>query len=165
MVDVSKEIIEKIYEAIEIARTTGKIRKGSNEATKAIEKGEAKLIALANDVSPAEVIMHIPLICKEKGILCITVGPKVELGAAAGLEIGTTAIAIVEPGDAKGIVKSIIEELGEKVKPKEKVEEEKEEKKEEKKEEVKKEIEKEEKKPEVKEESLEKKPAEEIKKE
>ena len=119
MADVSKEIIEKVYEAIEIARKTGKIRKGSNEATKAVEKGEAKLVAIAADVNPPEITMHIPLICKEKGIVCIIVGPKVELGAAAGLEVGTTAIAIVEPGDAKATVRAITEELGEKPKHKE----------------------------------------------
>ena len=37
----------KILEAVEIARTTGKIRKGANEATKAIEKGNAKLVVYA----------------------------------------------------------------------------------------------------------------------
>ena len=29
----------KVLEAVEIARTSGKIRKGANEATKALEKG------------------------------------------------------------------------------------------------------------------------------
>ena len=36
--EVSREIVDKVCEAIEVARTTGKIRKGANEATKAIEK-------------------------------------------------------------------------------------------------------------------------------
>ena len=42
---------EKIYEAVEIARKTGKIKKGANETTKAIEKGFAKLVVVAKDVT------------------------------------------------------------------------------------------------------------------
>ena len=61
----------KVLEAIEIARTSGKIRKGSNEATKAIEKGDAKLVVYAADVTPKEIVMHLPLLCKEKNIPCI----------------------------------------------------------------------------------------------
>ena len=97
----------KILEAIEIARTTGKIRKGANETTKAIEKGQAKLVVYAEDVSPKEVIMHLPLLCKEKNIPCVKVSKKDDLGAAAGLPVGTAAVAIVKEGDAKRAVEEI----------------------------------------------------------
>ena len=46
----SKEVVDKALEAIEIAKSTGKIRKGTNEATKALERGAAKLVAVAKDV-------------------------------------------------------------------------------------------------------------------
>ncbi|MDD1662425.1 MAG: 50S ribosomal protein L7ae, partial [Methanomicrobiales archaeon] len=39
--EVPDEIQNKALEALEIARDTGKIKKGSNEATKAIERGIA----------------------------------------------------------------------------------------------------------------------------
>lgn len=97
----------KILEAIEIARTTGKIRKGANEATKAIEKGIAKLVIYAEDVAPKEIIMHLPLLCKEKNIPCISVSKKDDLGAAAGLGLSTAAVAIVKEGDAKAAVEAI----------------------------------------------------------
>jgi large subunit ribosomal protein L7Ae len=98
---------DKLYEAIEVARTTGRIRKGGNEVTKSIEKSEAKVVFVAKDVSPAEIIMHIPLLAKEKGILCLEVPSKEELGAAAGLSVATTAVAIVQEGEAKDLVKSL----------------------------------------------------------
>jgi large subunit ribosomal protein L7Ae len=91
----------KVLEAIEVARTTGKIRKGANEATKAIEKGDAKLVAYAADVTPKEIVMHLPLLCKEKNVPCFAVSKKDDLGAAAGLALGTAAVAIVKEGDAK----------------------------------------------------------------
>lgn len=110
--EVSKEIVEKVYEAIEVARTTGKIRKGSNEATKAIEKGHAKLVAYAKDVSPPEIVMHLPILSEEKGVLCVQVPSKEELGASAGIELGTSAVAIVQEGEAKDLIKEISNKLG-----------------------------------------------------
>ena len=98
----------KILEAIEIARTTGKIRKGANETTKAIEKGQAKLVIYAEDVTPKEVIMHLPLLCKEKNIPCVKVSKKDDLGAAAGLPLGSAAVAIVKEGDAKKAIDEIV---------------------------------------------------------
>jgi len=97
----------KILEAVEIARTSGKIRKGANETTKAIEKGQAKLVVYADDVSPKEVVMHLPLLCKEKNVLCLKVSKKEDLGAAAGLSVATTAVAVVKEGEAKGAIESL----------------------------------------------------------
>ena len=106
-----KDVIENVYEAIEVAKATGKLRKGTNEATKAIEKGEAKLVAVAKDVTPPEIIMHIPLIAKEKGIPCVEVTSKEELGAAAGINVGTSSVAIVQEGEAKDLIKKISEKV------------------------------------------------------
>jgi len=98
---------EKAYEAIELAKTTGKISKGTNEVTKAIERGTAKLVVVAKDVNPPEVVMHIPLLCKEKGVKFVEVPSREELGAAAGLPVSTSAVAITEPGEAKEILKEM----------------------------------------------------------
>ncbi|MEM3374418.1 MAG: 50S ribosomal protein L7Ae [Candidatus Woesearchaeota archaeon] len=98
---------EKAYEAVELARTTGKIKKGTNEVTKAIERGSAKLVVYAKDVNPPEIIMHIPLLCKEKNIPCVEVPSKDELGAAAGLPLGTSSVAIIELGEAANLLKEL----------------------------------------------------------
>ena len=101
------EKADQAYEAVEIAKATGKIRKGSNEATKAIERGIAKLVVYAKDVQPPEVIMHLPLLCKEKNVPCVAVSKKEDLGAAAGLALATAAVAVVKEGDAKSIIEDI----------------------------------------------------------
>ena len=98
---------DKALEAIEVAKATGKIRKGTNEVTKAIEKGEAKLVVIAKDVNPPEIIMHIPILCKEKGITCLEVPSKEELGAAAGIDKPTSSVAIVAEGEAKPLTKNL----------------------------------------------------------
>ena len=96
---------EKAYEAIELARKTGKIIKGTNEVTKAIEKEKAKLVIVAKDISPPEITMHIPVLAKEKGIPVVEVPSREELGAAAGLKVGTASVAIVKEGEAKDLIK------------------------------------------------------------
>jgi large subunit ribosomal protein L7Ae len=106
-----KELNERVYQAIEGAKSTGKIKKGINEVTKAIEKGTAKLVAFASDVNPPEIVMHLPLLCKEKDIPCAKVGSKEELGASAGLTVPTVAVAIVQEGESKDLVKQLASEL------------------------------------------------------
>lgn len=104
-----KELGNMALEAIEVARQTGKIKKGCNEVTKVIERGQAKLVVFAGDVSPAEITMHIPVLAKEKGVVAIKVGSRTELGAAAGLPVSTVAVVIVKEGDAKDKIKQIVD--------------------------------------------------------
>jgi large subunit ribosomal protein L7Ae len=113
MAEVSKEVVEKVYEAIETAKSSGKLKKGTNEVTKAVERGTAKLVAFAKDANPPEITMHIPIISKEKGVPCVQVDSKEELGAAAGLNVPTVAVAVVSEGDAKKIIKELASQVKE----------------------------------------------------
>jgi large subunit ribosomal protein L7Ae len=113
MAEASKELMEKALEAVEIAKASGKIKKGTNETTKAIERGTAKLVVVAKDVSPPEITMHIPMIAKEKEIPCIIVGSKEELGTAAGIHVPTVSVAITNEGDGKKLVKEIADQMKE----------------------------------------------------
>ena len=107
MKEFTQEIANKAYEAIEIAKNTGKIKKGVNEVTKSTERGVAKLVVFAKDVNPPEVVMHLGPLCEEKKIPYVIVPSKEELGAAAGLQVGTSAVAIVQEGDSKDLIKQI----------------------------------------------------------
>lgn len=102
--------VNRAYEAIEIARKTGKIKKGTNETTKAVERGIAKLVIVAKDTSPPEIIMHLAPLCKEKSITLIEVPSKEELGTAAGLRVGTSSVAIIKEGDSKDLIDSLSNE-------------------------------------------------------
>jgi len=90
-----------IYQIIEKARKTGKIEKGTNEVTKAIERGTAKLVIYASDVEPKEIVQHLPVLCKEKKILCKEVDSKQKLGISAGLSVATSSLAVIESGDSE----------------------------------------------------------------
>src|SRR3989344_3899225 len=100
----SKDLTDKVFEALELARNSGKFRRGVNEVTKAIERGIAKLVVMAEDVTPEEVLMHIPALCEEKSVPFVYVPSKLELGKAAGIEVPTSAIAVAEEGEAKKLL-------------------------------------------------------------
>ncbi|MEK6936959.1 MAG: 50S ribosomal protein L7Ae [Nanoarchaeota archaeon] len=102
-----KELTKKAIEAVEVAKKTGKIKKGINEVTKSIERGITKLVVIAKDVNPKEVVMHLPALCEEKKVPLVIVSSKSELGAAAGIEVGTSAVAVTKEGDSKDLIKEI----------------------------------------------------------
>src|SRR3989338_11460193 len=96
-----------IYQIIEKARKTGKIEKGTNEVTKAIERGTAKLVVYASDVEPKEIVQHLPLLCKEKKIPCKEVDSKQKLGISIGLPVSASSVAVIEFGEAEKDISSL----------------------------------------------------------
>jgi len=111
--EVPPELAEKAYEAVRIARETGKIKKGTNETTKAVERGLAKLVIIAEDVDPPEIVAHLPLLCDEKKIPYVYVPSKKRLGEASGIEVAAASACIIDPGEAKDLVEEIIEKVKE----------------------------------------------------
>jgi large subunit ribosomal protein L7Ae len=111
--EMPKDLVESVYEAVELARDTGKIRKGANEVTKVVERGKARLVILAEDTTPPEILMHVPYLCNEKNIPFAYVPSRQELGNTASLKVPTTAVAIIQPGKGKVLVETISKRLQE----------------------------------------------------
>jgi large subunit ribosomal protein L7Ae len=109
--EASEEIQNKALEALELARDTGKIKKGANEATKAIERSVAALVHIGADVEPEEIVMHLGPLCEEKKIPYLFINKQNDIGTASGLEVGSTAAAIVKPGKAKDLVDEIAKQI------------------------------------------------------
>ena len=111
--DVPADLQESALEALEVARDTGSVKKGTNETTKAIERGNAKLVVIAEDVQPEEIVMHLPELSEEKGVPFVFVDSQDDVGHAAGLEVGSAAAAIVDAGQAEDDVDDIAEKVEE----------------------------------------------------
>jgi large subunit ribosomal protein L7Ae len=97
--ETAKDVQDEVYELVKlVGNGNGRLKKGSNEVTKAVERGTAKMIVMAENVNPAELLMHIPHICKEKKIPFIYVEDQAYLAEAAGMNTGakTAAIALME---------------------------------------------------------------------
>ncbi len=104
-----KEIITKIAETRD-----SKIRKGFNEVTKSVERSLAKLVVMAEDVSPPEILFHVPLICESKSIPYAYISTKKELGNLVKINVGSAAIAIENLGtNNENILNNLIKKLAE----------------------------------------------------
>jgi large subunit ribosomal protein L7Ae len=106
--EVPKEIVDAAYEALSIASKSGVVKKGTNEATKAVERSQAKLVVIAEDVDPPEVVAHLPLLCDERKIPYVFVPDKNKLGDAVGIDVSCAAACILREGEAAGLTKEII---------------------------------------------------------
>lgn len=111
--EMPKDLVEQVYEAVTLAKAGGRIRKGVNETTKSIERGLAAFVVIAEDVSPEEIVMHLPVLCEEKQVPYVYVPSKAELGKSAGIEVPTSSISIESEGEAKKLIENIVSKIKE----------------------------------------------------
>ncbi len=105
---VSDEVVAKTYEALQLAKKSGRLRKGVNEVTKSIDRGLATFVVIAEDVTPEEVVMHIPMLCEQKKVPYSYVPKKEELGKSISLTVPCTAIAVETQGGAEQAIKEVV---------------------------------------------------------
>ena len=72
-----------------------------------------RLCVIAGDISPIDVITHVPVLCEEAGIKYVYVPSKEQLGASSGCKRPTSCILIVPK--AKSPLEQSITELTEEV--------------------------------------------------
>src|SRR4026207_2348974 len=109
--EVPKDLVSAIYEALRIAKDSGKIRNGTNETTKAVERGVSKLAIIAEDVEPPEVVAHLPIICEERNAPYVFVPSKQQLGLSLGIDVGSAAATILDAGEAQHIVEQVVDSI------------------------------------------------------
>ncbi len=110
--EVSKDLVNAVYEAVRVAKQSGKVRKGTNETTKAVERGISKLVVIAEDVEPPEVVAHLPILCEERNAPFIFVPSKQQLGMSLGIDVGSAAATIIDAGEAQHIVEQVVTSIG-----------------------------------------------------
>jgi large subunit ribosomal protein L7Ae len=71
------------------------IKFGFNHITTLIENGTAKLVVIAHDVDPIELVLHIPTLCRKKGIPYAFVKGKARLGTFVHQKTAT-CVALTE---------------------------------------------------------------------
>ena len=101
---IKYKVPDKLKDQIKNALTTiaetkdSKIRRGMNEVTKSIERVQAKLVIMAEDVSPPEILYHVPLLCEEKNVPYAYLSTKKNLGKAVNINVGSSSIAVETVG-------------------------------------------------------------------
>lgn len=109
--ETPKDLVNAIYEAIRVARQSGKVKKGTNETTKTIERGVSKLVVIAEDVEPPEVVAHLPILCEERNSAYVFVPSKQQLGQALGIDVPSAAACIMDAGEAQHILEQIVSSI------------------------------------------------------
>ena len=109
--ETPEEVQKMALELVKVASESGKIRKGVNEVTKSVERGLAKLVIIAEDVNPPEIVMHLPKLAEEKGIAYLYVKAKADLGKAAGLKVAASSVAVEDAGAGEELLKDISSRL------------------------------------------------------
>ena len=109
--ETPKDLVSAVYEAVRLAKQSGKVIKGTNETTKSIERGTSRLTVIAEDVEPPEVVAHLPILCEERNTAYIFVPSKQQLGASLGIDVGSAAATILDAGDAQHIVEQVVNSI------------------------------------------------------
>ena len=109
--ETPKDLVNVIYEAVRVAKQSGKVRRGTNETTKSIERGNTRLVVIAENVEPPEVVAHLPILCEERNTPYIFVPSKEQLGASLGMDVGSAAATILDPGEAQTIVEQVLNSI------------------------------------------------------
>eukprot|EP01102_Stenamoeba_stenopodia_P020734 TRINITY_DN8198_c0_g1_i1.p1 TRINITY_DN8198_c0_g1~~TRINITY_DN8198_c0_g1_i1.p1 ORF type:complete len:227 (-),score=72.45 TRINITY_DN8198_c0_g1_i1:68-667(-) len=88
------KLTSKLFTLVKTASKEKKLRRGVKEVVKAIRKNEKGLCVLAGDVSPIDVISHLPVLCEESEISYVYVPSKEKLGTAASTRRPTSVVLI-----------------------------------------------------------------------
>ncbi|KAI8143677.1 50S ribosomal protein L30e-like protein [Fennellomyces sp. T-0311] len=99
-----KKLSKKVFKTVKKASKVKHVRRGVKEVGKAIRKGEKGLVVIAGDISPMDVISHLPVLCEDHNVPYIFVPSKEKLGEASQTKRPTSVAMIVLGGkkqDAK----------------------------------------------------------------
>lgn len=89
------ELNVKILDLVQQATNYKQTKKGANEATKTLNRGQAEFIVMAADAEPLEILLHLPLLCEDKNVPYVFVPSKVSLGRACGVSRAVIACSIL----------------------------------------------------------------------
>lgn len=102
--------------AMKLVRKASKekvVKRGVKEVVKALKKGAKGIVLLAGDVSPIDVITHIPVMCEDAGVAYAYVHSRAALGAAGSTRRPTCCVLIPQP--ARGAADSDVAKYYEKL--------------------------------------------------
>lgn len=89
------DLCVKVLDLVQQATNYKQMKKGANEATKALNRGQAEFIVMAGDAEPLEILLHLPLLCEDKNIPYVFVPSKVSLGRACGVPRAVIACSVL----------------------------------------------------------------------
>ena len=90
---LTKKLYSLIFKAVANNKKRG-IVKGIKDVTKAVRKGSKGIVVIGADVSPFDVISHLPVLLEEKKVPYVYVPSRGDLGAATQCKRATTVVLL-----------------------------------------------------------------------
>jgi len=94
----SKKATKKLHKLVKKASQAKFVKRGVKEVVKALRKGEKGFCIIAGDISPIDVITHLPIMCEDRQVPYLYVPSKHDLGAAASTKRPTSCV-LLNPKD------------------------------------------------------------------
>merc|ERR1712212_1116758 len=110
----SKKLAGRIYKLLKKAKAVGDkdfIYEGIKEVQQKIRRGKTGIVIFAGDISPIEVMCHLPAVCEEKEIPYIYTPSRQDLGTALGRKRGAIILLVREHADYKEAYDKVLEEI------------------------------------------------------
>lgn len=99
-----KKLTKRALKTVKKATKHRHVKRGVKEVVKGLRKGEKGLVILAGNISPVDVMSHIPVLCEDNQVPYVFVPSKEELGGSCSTKRPTCCLMIVPGGkDGKGI--------------------------------------------------------------
>ena len=90
----SKKLTKKLYKVVKKAKKAKRLKRGVREVVKALRKDEKGVVVLAGDVSPIDVVSHIPVFCEDKEVPYCYVPSRRDLGSASLTKRPTSVVLV-----------------------------------------------------------------------
>ncbi|KAJ1308647.1 hypothetical protein OPQ81_004341 [Rhizoctonia solani] len=89
-----KKLVKKLHKTVKKASKGRQVKRGVKEVVKSIRKGEKGLLILAADITPIDIISHLPVMAEDASIPYIFVASKEELGQASSTKRPTSCVLV-----------------------------------------------------------------------
>lgn len=99
----TKKLAKRIYKLLKKAHDHKKFLQGLKAVQAGLRKGEQGVVVLAGDVTPIDILCHLPAVCEEKKIDYIYTPSKKDIGLAMGLQGCCIVVLVKEHPDYKDL--------------------------------------------------------------
>lgn len=108
----SKKLAKRVYKVIKKGmKHKTFVRNGLKDVQSRIRKGERGIVVFAGDVTPVDVMCHLPAVCEEKDIPYVYTPSRQDLGTAMGVKRGSLMVMIREHEDYKDLYDELETEI------------------------------------------------------
>ncbi|SCV73741.1 BQ2448_6171 [Microbotryum intermedium] len=96
-----KKAGKHVLKLVKKASKSRHLKRGVKEVVKSIRKGEKGIVVLAADISPLDILTHLPLLAEEASCPYVWVTSKEALGAASSTKRPTSCVMVAKLGMKK----------------------------------------------------------------